>query len=108
MAEQSTAARGEERALRRDSGETGSLRRDPSRTRVAGDGVTFSRCRTAKSVAGNGWTEVVAPEERREKGGLREGGRRKGQNEILQFPKLPLNPSLIFITTIKSLITILI
>ena len=69
MAEQSAAARGEERALRRDSGETGSLRRDPSRTRVAGDGVTFSRCRTAKSVAGNGWTEVVAPEEKREKGG---------------------------------------
>ena len=29
MAEQSAAARGEERALRRDSGETGSLRRDP-------------------------------------------------------------------------------
>ena len=69
MAEQSAAERGEERALRRDSGETGSLRRDPSRTRVAGDGVTFSLCRTAKSVAGNGWTEVVAPEERREKGG---------------------------------------
>ena len=54
MAEQSAAARGEERALRRDSGETGSLRRDPSRTRVAGDGVTFSRCRTAGSVAGDG------------------------------------------------------
>ena len=110
MAEQSAVARGEERALRRDSGETGSLRRDPSRTRVAGDGVTFSRCRTAKSVAGNGWTEVVASKERREKrgggGGLREGGRRKGQNEIWKFPKLPLNPSLISITTIKSLITI--
>ena len=74
MAEQSTVARGEERALRRDSGETGSLRRDPSRTRVAGDGVTFSRCRTAKSVAGNGWTEVVASEERREKRGGGGGG----------------------------------
>ena len=74
MAEQSAAANGEERALRRDSGETGSLRQDPSRTRVAGDGVTSSRCWTAKSMAGNGWTEVVAPEERREKGGGGGGG----------------------------------
>ena len=85
--------------LLRFSGETGSLRRDPSRTRVAGDGVTFSRCRTAKSVAGNGWTEVVAPEERREKGGPREGGRRKAKYVIWQLPNLPFNPPLILVNS---------
>ena len=66
---------------------------------MAGVKVSLLRVSAGLGVAGNSWTEVAAPEGRKEKGRPREGGRRKAKNVIWQLPNLPFNPSLILINS---------
>ena len=46
---------------------------------MAGVKVSLLRVSAGLGVAGNSWTEVAAPEGRKEKGRPREGGRRKAK-----------------------------
>ena len=66
---------------------------------MAGVKVSLLRVSAGLGVAGNSWTEVAAPEGRKEKGGRVKEEEERPKNVIWQLPNLPFNPSLILINS---------